>query len=77
MWKQKGKCVMILAGTQRVSEPDKRPLHADSMWRSPIYYPSQLMCYYLWTTSMLGGDPGTKDVLNEKLINKTHFTAGA
>lgn len=65
---------MILAVTQCVSETDKL-LHADSMLWSQIYYTFELMCYYLWTTFTLGDDPSKKNVLNEKLINKIHFTA--
>lgn len=75
MWKQKNKYVMILAVTQWVSETDKLLLHADSMLWSQIYYTFELMCYYLWTTFTPGGEPSKKNVLNEKLINKIHFTA--
>lgn len=75
MWKQKKKYVMILAVTQWVSETDTWLVHADSMLGSQIYYTLELMCYYLWTTFTLGGDPSKKNVLSEKLINKIHFTA--
>jgi hypothetical protein len=56
-------------------ETDKLLLHADSMLWSQIYYTFELMCYYLCTTFTLGGDPSNENVLNEKLINKTHITA--
>lgn len=75
MCKQKNKYVMILAVTQWVGKTDKLLLHADSMLWSQIYYTFELMFYYLWTTFTPGGDPSKKNVLNEKLINKIHFTA--
>lgn len=46
------------------------PPHAESTLGSQIYYSSELMCYYLWTSFTLGGDPRKKNVLKEKLMSK-------
>lgn len=56
--------------TGYMCDTDKQPLHAESTLGSQIYFTSELMCYYLWTSFTLGGDRRKKNVLNEKLINE-------